>query len=128
MILLIDTSTGECKLTLVDGENRRDVSWQADRRLAKELLGFLRDELAKADSSFASLTGIGVMQGPGSFTGLRIGMTVMNTLADSLSIPIVGASGDEWQRETLRRLNDGENDTIVLPDYGSEAHITKPRK
>lgn len=128
MILLLDTSTPVCKLTLVDGEARYDTEWQADRTLAKNLLSYLRDQLAAHGKTFADVSAIGAFQGPGSFTGLRIGLTVLNTMADAQSIPIVGASGDAWQDDALRRLSAGENDMIVLPLYGSEAHITKPRK
>lgn len=128
MILLLDTSTMECRLTLLDGEARRDFTWQADRTLARHLLGFLEEKLHEASSDFQQLTGIGVMRGPGSFTGLRIGMAVLNTLADALEVPIVGAEGDEWQVIALRRLEAAENDKVVLPHYGGDAHITKPRK
>lgn len=128
MILLLDTSTMECRLTLCAGETRHEFSWQADRTLARHLLGFLEEKLRETGGDFDQLTGIGVMRGPGSFTGLRIGMAVLNTLADALQIPIVGTEGDEWQAEALRRLEAGESDRVVLPHYGSEAHITKPRK
>lgn len=128
MIALLDTSTMECRLTLIDGDARQDFAWQADRTLARHLLGFLEAKLHEAGSDFAALTGLGVMRGPGSFTGLRIGMAVLNTLADALTIPIVGAEGDDWQAAALARLAAGENDRVVLPHYGSEAHITKPRK
>lgn len=128
MIVLLDTSTMECRLTLLGGERRHDFVWQADRTLAKYLLGFLEDKLHETGSDFNQLTGIGVMRGPGSFTGLRIGMAVLNTLADALEIPIVGTEGDDWQVAALTRLEAGDNDRVVLPHYGSEAHITKPRK
>ena len=72
--------------------------------------------------------GIGVMKGPGSFTGLRIGLTVTNTLADSLSAPIVGATGEDWRETALEKLRAGENEKIVMPEYGAVAHITAPRK
>lgn len=128
MILLIDTSTPECKLTLVDGEQRFDSTWQADRQLAKGLLVYLHDQLEARGKTFDDVTGIGVFSGPGSFTGLRIGLTVLNTLADANAVPIVGSRGDDWQNEATTRLAAGENDRIVLPFYGSDAHITTPRK
>jgi tRNA threonylcarbamoyl adenosine modification protein YeaZ len=128
MIILLDTSTPVCHLSLIDGEMRRDSDWDAGRGLAKGLLSFLETELKVTQSTWSDISGIGVFQGPGSFTGLRIGMTVMNTLAGSLSIPIVGAQGDNWQRDALSRLENKDNDQVVLPFYGGEANITKPRK
>ncbi len=128
MILLLDTSTPVCHLTLIDGAWRYDNEWQADRTLAKKLLGYLQQQLENNERTVGDISGIGVFRGPGSFTGLRIGLTVLNTVADAQAIPIVGASGGTWQEQTLARLEAGENDRIVLPLYGSEAHITKPRK
>jgi len=128
MILLLDTSTPVCKLTFVDGDWRYDDEWQADRELAKGLLAYLRDQLGKNGKTFYDISAIGTFTGPGSFTGLRIGLTVLNTIADSEQLPIVGANGDDWQEKVLARLRAGENDKIVLPFYGGDAHITKPRK
>lgn len=131
MILLLDTSTPTCRLTLIDdanGDTRYDNEWQADRTLAKGLLGYLQEQLALQGSRFSAITGIGVFQGPGSFTGLRIGLTVLNTIADSEQLPIVGATGNDWQADVCARLAAGENDRIVLPFYGADAHITAPRK
>lgn len=128
MILLLDTSTMTCRLTLIDGDARYDDAWEANRELAKGLLRYLHDQLATQSKDWKDIVGIGVLRGPGSFTGLRIGMTVLNTLADSLMVPIVGVTGDDWQEKALRRLDAGENDQIVLPEYGGDAHITNPRK
>lgn len=128
MIILLDTSTPVCRLTLVDGEQQWHDEWQADRTLAKGLLGYLQAQLALHSKDFTDVSGIGVFQGPGSFTGLRIGITVLNTIADAQNVPIVGVTGDDWQQQALTRLQSGEKDTMVLPFYGSEAHITTPRK
>lgn len=128
MILLLDTSTPLCQLAIIDGERRYDHQWQADRQLAHGLLGCIMEQLAAHGFSPKDITGIGVMQGPGSFTGLRIGLTVANTIADAERLPIVGAITDDWQDEAIARLRAGDNEKIVLPFYGSDATITKPRK
>jgi tRNA threonylcarbamoyladenosine biosynthesis protein TsaB len=128
MILLLDTSTPICKVSLVDGNWRYDDQWESGRTLAKGLLEYLHTALAKNDSTWADISGIIAFKGPGSFTGLRIGLTVLNTFADSESVPIVGATGDDWQSVGIQRLLDGENDRLVMPEYGAEAHITTPRK
>jgi tRNA threonylcarbamoyladenosine biosynthesis protein TsaB len=117
-----------CTLSLIDDDWRYDDDWQADRQLAKGLLGYLRDQLAMHNKTFDDISGIGVFAGPGSFTGLRIGLTMLNTMADAQNIPIVGVTGDQWQGRAMTRLRRGENDKIVLPLYGADAHITKPRK
>ena len=128
MILLLDTSTPTCKLSLVDGDWRYDDEWEAGRTLAKGLLGYLQEQLQKNGKTFADISGIGAFAGPGSFTGLRIGLTVLNTMADAQRIPIVGSTDENWQQNVLRQLKAGKNEKIVLPFYGSDAHITKPRK
>ncbi len=128
MILLLDTSTPLCKLSFINDNERFDDEWQADRALAKGLLDYINHNLENHSKIWSDIDGIGVFRGPGSFTGLRIGLTIVNTIADSQSIPIVGSMGDTWQDEALDRLKNGQNDGIVMPFYGSEAHITSPRK
>jgi tRNA threonylcarbamoyladenosine biosynthesis protein TsaB len=115
-------------LSLIDGDVRHDYEWLAERQLAKGLLGYLQEQLRENGKDLADVTAIGAFKGPGSFTGLRIGLSVLNTMAEALSIPIVGTIGPNWQSKATARLQGGENDKIVLPLYGSEAHITKPRK
>lgn len=128
MILLLDTATPVCQLVLFDDSWRQEAKWEAGRGLAKGLLGYIEAELGRQDKAFSDLTGIGVFVGPGSFTGLRIGLTVCNTLADTLEIPIVGETGGDWQNNAVTRLRQGEDEKIVLPLYGSEVRITAPRK
>lgn len=128
MRLLLDTSTGLCRIVFLDGDSREEVQWQADRELADKLIGFLRGQLQDRGKTWKDIDGIGLYRGPGSFTGLRIGHTVMNTVADDLLIPIVGATGDDWVEVAINRLDNGENDELVMPLYGREANITKSRK
>jgi tRNA threonylcarbamoyladenosine biosynthesis protein TsaB len=128
MILLLDTSTALCKLTFIDGDWHAGYEWQADRGLAKGLLKYLQTKLEGNSKTWSDITAIGVFEGPGSFTGLRIGITVMNTIADANNIPIVGGRGEDWVGEVITKLNSGKNEKIILPFYGSEAHITISKK
>lgn len=128
MNLFINTSTPLCRVLLELDGVLHTYEWQADRQLAKGMLAYIERCLSEHGSKLADIQGIGVYKGPGSFTGLRIGLTVMNTLADGLDIPIVGVTGEEWVATAQERLRLGENDHLVLPDYGGDAHITKPRK
>ena len=128
MILAIDTSTPLCRVWLVDGEKRTEESWEAGRGLADGILKYLRELLSSAGYAWQDIEAIVVFKGPGSFTGLRIGLTVMNTLADTNGLPIVGETGEGWLEDGLKRLADGESDGLVMPLYGREPNITKPRK
>jgi len=128
MILLLDTSTPECRLSFVDGDWRYDTVWQANRDLANGLLEYIQTQLEGQGKTWKDLTGLAAFKGPGSFTGLRIGITVLNTVSYSEDIPIVGEVGENWQETAVQRLLVGESDKVVLPEYGGEANITQPRK
>lgn len=128
MILAIDTASMTCRTWLIDDEGRHPDEWQADRQLGDGLIAYLRRRLKDRDATWRDITAIAIYRGPGSFTGLRIGHTVMNTLADTYGLPIVGETGENWLNAALERLQSGQNDRLVMPLYGREANITKPRK
>ena len=128
MILTIDTSTPTCKISFSEGDWRYESSWEAGRELARGLLSYLQNELTAQQKSWSDLTGIVVFRGPGSFTGLRIGVTVANSLAYSRNVPIVGELGEDWAKKGISRILAGESDDVVMPEYGGEANITAPRK
>lgn len=129
MILALDTSKPECKMTLLEKSSVvATKKWLAERRLALGLLIQIETFLNENSTSFQNLSGLIIFRGPGSFTGLRIGVTVANTLADSLTIPIVGEIGESWIKNGTARLDQKQNDQIVLPEYGSPPHITQAKK
>ena len=78
--------------------------------------------------SLDDIEGIVVFKGPGSFTGLRIGLTVANAMAYSSNVPIVARSGQKWIQTGIKDLQAGKNDKIALPRYGHPANISKPKK
>ncbi len=130
MILAIKTDSPTAELIVLDDDGKEIVreAWLAERRLALELLGKLESILAQANGTWGLLSGLIVFKGPGSFTGLRIGITVMNTIAYSQNIPIVGQEGEAWLANGISRLASSENDQVVLPEYGAPARITQPKK
>jgi tRNA threonylcarbamoyladenosine biosynthesis protein TsaB len=112
--------------SVADSKPVASLTWESGRDLADQLLAHLTAFMSDHQVNLTDLTGILIFSGPGSFTSLRIGHSVANALADSLAIPVVGASGERWQLNALSRLPHQAAGHPVLPDYGAEAHITKP--
>jgi tRNA threonylcarbamoyladenosine biosynthesis protein TsaB len=130
VILAIRTDKPEAELCILnsDGSVIASDRWQAHRELSDTLLDRIEMLLKSVQEDLSSLTSIAVYQGPGSFTGLRIGITVANTLAYSLSIPVVGAKGEYWLEAARESIARAAGEQFVIPEYGASAHITKPRK
>jgi len=129
LILTIRTDKPEAEVGLYQDENQLAYdTWQADRKLSDTVHQRLRTLLESKSYTTQDLEGIAVFKGPGSFTGLRIGITVANALAEGLTIPIVGTEGEDWLQASLKLLGTGKNEQIVLPEYGAPPHITLPKK
>src|ERR1039458_2768475 len=129
LIFTIRTDKPQAEIGLFRGDTKTAyTTWRADRQLAETIHIKIRTMLGSHGHSFPDLKGIVVFKGPGSFTGLRIGISVANALADGLAIPIVGTAGKDWANQGVRLLGKGENETVVLPEYGSLPHITLPKK
>ena len=120
LVLTIRTDNPEAELGLFNDSAKLDYQeWPAHRELAETIHRKIEDLLSGQQKALEDIQGLIVYKGPGSFTGLRIGITVANTLADALNVPIVGASGEDWQRSGIDRLQNEENETVILPEYGS---------
>ncbi len=128
-ILTIRTDKPEAEIGLFDGSERIDYfKWQAHRVLAETIHQKIRELLEQNNLTLGGIAGVVVFQGPGSFTGLRIGISVANATADSQGIPIVGETTEEWIVNGLQRLSDNKNDKIVIPEYGALPNITAQKK
>jgi tRNA threonylcarbamoyladenosine biosynthesis protein TsaB len=104
------------------------LSWEAHRTLADTIHLKLAELLKRNSLTWQKIDGLVCFKGPGSFTGLRIGLSVANALAYSLQVPIVSSTGANWQPDGLKKLLASQDEKVVLPFYGSEANITKPKK
>ncbi|MEK7152517.1 MAG: tRNA (adenosine(37)-N6)-threonylcarbamoyltransferase complex dimerization subunit type 1 TsaB [Patescibacteria group bacterium] len=129
ILLTIRTDKPEAEVGLFDGRTKLEYeTWHAHRELSVTLHKKIEDILARNGRTIEDIQGIIGFAGPGSFTGLRIGLTVVNTLAYGLYVPVVAAKGDDWIQKGAGRLLAGEQDAIALPEYGAPVHITQPRK
>jgi len=91
MELAIDTSTDTASLALIqDSQVLAELTWRSGQNHSTQLLPNLNHLLNQSKLHLQSLTGIIVARGPGSFNGLRVGISTAKGLAFSLGIPIVG--------------------------------------
>ena len=92
MILLIDCSKG---LRLIIGNKQRIVTNKSKPRLKKvseKLIVEIKILLDSINKDYQNLTKIIVINGPGSFTGIRTGITAAKVLGLSLRLPVCGIS------------------------------------
>ena len=110
LTLYLDTSSPTTILKL----NDKEYTWDSGHNLAEQLLEFIHEKLQENGKDWQDIQKITFMSGPGSFTGLRIGAAVVNTLASELNIPLYNHKNEKVK--------------IILPDYGRDANISTPRK
>lgn len=95
-LLAMDTSTATISIALLqDGVMIAEEAAVADRNHSKHLLPLVQTMLAKQDLKIRDLSAIGVGQGPGSYTGVRIGITAAKTFAWAQQIPVYAISSLE---------------------------------
>lgn len=91
-ILGIDTSSVETNLALMDdGVVRASARRRPSRTHSRMILKLLHDMLERAGAPLESVDLVAVSSGPGSFTGLRIGLGTALGLGAALSVPVAGA-------------------------------------
>lgn len=110
MKLYLDTSDFDT-IVKIDGKT---YTANFGHDTAEHLLEFIHEKLKENHSDWHDLTEIEFMSGPGSFTGLRIGATIVNTLSHELNVPLKDHRGKLHKQ--------------IIPDYGRGANISKPRK
>ena len=89
LILGINTALKETEICLVDGTKTiAQESWVSQNDEAEKLMPSIKKLLKASKKTFEDLEAIFVIKGPGSFTGLRIGVTAANALSYMLQIPL----------------------------------------
>lgn len=100
-ILAVDTATNSCSVALMDaGSLSAELITLNAETHSKHLMDLIHKVLGMASINVGDLDGMAVTIGPGSFTGLRIGVSTIKGIAHALDKPVVGISSLEalaWQ-------------------------------
>jgi tRNA threonylcarbamoyladenosine biosynthesis protein TsaB len=129
MYLLLRTDRPEAQIGLyIQGQPVLLETWTAHYQLAETLHQKIKQFLETHNTNLKELTGIVVYKGPGSFTGLRIGICCANAFAYALSVPIVATQDEKWIADGINALQNNKNEIIALPEYGAEPRTTVQKK
>lgn len=110
MKMYLDTSSDSCILRL----DEKEYSRPGRHDMSEKIFELIHEKLQENQADWQDISEITFFAGPGSFTGLRIGAAIVNTLADQLQIPLYDHHGQKRQ--------------IIIPEYGRPANISAPRK
>lgn len=100
LTLGINTATSTTAIALLNDQKIiTKVSWPSNNNEAENIMPAIKDMLDKEDLKFANIKNIIVVKGPGSFTGLRIGVATANTIAHLINANLYAISTFEylWQ-------------------------------
>eukprot|EP01035_Chromulina_nebulosa_P055206 gene55206-75642_t len=95
IVLAIDTAGVDCSAAVYDGQSRTllsEVSETLGKGHAERLMAMIDEALAGAGLALEDVTRIVVTTGPGSFTGIRVGVAAARGLALALGVDCVGVS------------------------------------
>ncbi len=109
IILAIETSTSICSIALQkDGVLIGEMSSDDKGAHSERLMGMVKELLANNDLKVDDLAAVAVSEGPGSYTGLRIGVSTAKGLAFGLGLPLIGVS-------TLKAMATAVKDKVSSP-------------
>ncbi len=90
MLLALDTSTARAGIALYDGDVLAESVWQAGRDHGRLLMPAVEEIVRRLGRQPTDITAVAAARGPGSFTGLRVGLAVARGLAVALGVPAYG--------------------------------------
>ena len=105
-LLAVDTSTTSCSVAFFNGDRLlAEEIYTAGQTHSRHLLTIIHRILDACRCDPAGVTGIAVTRGPGTFTGLRIGISTIKGLATAIGAPVVGVSSLSALAFPFRRFN-----------------------
>ena len=130
-LLVIDTALGACTAAVFEDDRALAVRFEPMTKGHQERIGGLvRDVMAEAGGGFESLDRIGVTVGPGSFTGLRVGLAFAKGLSAALAIPAVGVGSLEALAQPHKgrvfAVLDAKRGQVYLQAFDDGAAVSAP--
>jgi len=124
-ILAVDTATTSCSVAIVDKTSLlSEFTIDREETHSKHLMDMIKTAMRMAGLSFSDLDGFAVTRGPGSFTGLRIGMSTIKGLAVASEKPVVGVSSLEtlalqvsYSRDLICPILDARRGEVYFSRY-----------
>lgn len=113
LLVAIDTSTDTAGLGLADGERLTELVWPAGRTQTTSVLAELDAMLARSGRTVADIGAIAVAIGPGTFTGLRVGLSIAKGLMLAQDVALIGVP--TLQVAATPFLEAGQDVLTVLP-------------
>jgi tRNA threonylcarbamoyladenosine biosynthesis protein TsaB len=96
LLLALDTSTSTAGVALYDGQRvLSETTWLAGREHSTRLLTEVGAALGRIGREPSHLSGLAVARGPGSFTGVRVALSVAKGMASGLGLPLWGVNSLE---------------------------------
>lgn len=131
IVLAIDTCLFACSVAVTDGDRVLARRVEPMSRGHQERLAPLTAEaMSEAGISFDRLDRIGVTVGPGSFTGLRVGLAFAKGLGAALSIPVVGVGSLEAlaqpEQGSVLAVLDAKRGQVYLQAFADGAAVSAP--
>ena len=123
-ILGIETSVRQSSAAIVVENDSYEVFSDIKKDAAKSLPFIVENVLNKAQSSFNDIDGIAISMGPGSFTGLRVGLSYVKGLSLALDIPIVPISTFESMINIVKP-NPGKVIQTIIHSHGNALYIAQ---
>jgi tRNA threonylcarbamoyladenosine biosynthesis protein TsaB len=130
-LLVVDTCLAACQAAVLNGERVAMRSEAMERGQQERLAGMVAEVMAEAGLAFPELDRIGVTVGPGSFTGLRVGLAFAKGLGVALGVPVVGIGALQalaaGRGGRTAAVLDARRDQVHLQAFEDGRPLAKPK-
>ena len=126
LVLAVDTSTHASLVALGAGEPVAVSRRAVQHRHGSHVLEQIDEVLDAAGRSLDDVAALAVGTGPGSFTGLRVGLATVKTIAYARTLPLVGVMSSDALRLAATHAGAAAGSAVVLPAGARDHYLARP--